>query len=444
MKERIASFKEVIKTNRELNFYISEINEKQIQVNPKGKLAHLCYAIKDNFSVQGTITTGGSKFLEDYVAPYNATVIDLLNEAGAIPLIKTNLDEFGLGGTGTYSFNGLVLNPFDAKRISGGSSSGSAVAVAIDACDFALGTDTGDSIRRPASFLGVIGYKPTYGLISRYGVLPYAPSFDHVGLFAKDVAIIQNVLEVIAKKDHKDFSCQDIQLDFKKPQKFKKIKVAILEDLLSDLDQPYIKLFYDSLAKIKDLEITKTTYGKEILNLIPSIYKIISYSEAVSCYQNMTGITFGKNLGGKNFEEIATKNRTEFFGKELKRRFVIGAFCTSEENYEELFLKSKKGRTLIINKANEILKKQDFIISLGASHIAPLVEDIINKKQTDKNADYYLQVANFGGYPSITLPMGKINSLPIGINIMGKINSDVELLAFAKQICSDLKEKNNV
>ena len=150
--------------------------------------------MKDNISLEDHLTTGGSSFLKNYITPYSATLIVLLSNEGAIPIAKSNLDEFGLGGTGTFSYNGDGINPYDEKRTTGGPSSGSAVAAAINACDFSTPTDTGDSIRRPASSLGVIGYKPTYGLISRHGVLPYSPSFDHVGLFSKHISIIQSVM----------------------------------------------------------------------------------------------------------------------------------------------------------------------------------------------------------------------------------------------------------
>ncbi len=441
MSKKIQIFQKKNEDNKKLNFYLSDIDYKNMKINKEGELSNFCYAVKDNISVMDSITTGGSSFLKNYISPYNATIIDLLNEAGAIPLIKTNLDEFGLGGTGTFSFNGNVINPFDSSRITGGSSSGSGVCVAIDGCDFALGTDTGDSIRRPASYLGVIGYKPTYGLISRYGVFPYAPSFDHVGLFSKKIKTIQMVMNVIAKKDFKDYTSQDSNIDFLNVKLKNNFKTLIIEDVLEGVNNEVLELFYNSLKKIKNIEIKKEKIGKDLLNLIPSTYKIISYSEAVSCYQNMTGINFGENLGGKDFLETATLNRTTFFGPELKRRFIIGSFCTSEENYEELFQKSKKIRTIIINKTNELLKNSDFIISLGASDIAPKLIDIKENKFKEKNADNYLQISNFGGYPSITIPMGYINKMPIGINIMGKLNSDDLLLEFANMVNQCLSDE---
>ncbi|MGL5246291.1 MAG: amidase family protein [Mycoplasmoidaceae bacterium] len=437
MKSRIENFKKIIDQNKKLNFIISDVNYEKIKIE-EGKLSNFCYVIKDNISLEGHLTTGGSSFLKNYIAPYSATIIELLNKEGAIPIAKSNLDEFGLGGTGTFSYNGDVLNPFDEKRITGGSSSGSAVAIAINACDFSLGTDTGDSIRRPSSFLGIIGYKPTYGLISRYGVLPYAPSFDHVGLFSKDIQIIQLVMSVIAKHDDKDFTSQDVNIDFLNKKENKNFNIAVLNETLNDVRKEVIDLFHYSLNKIKNVNIKKQDFDEKILKIIPSIYKIISYSEAVSCYQNMTGITFGENMGGKDFEEIATNNRTKNFGNELKRRFIIGSFCTSEDNYNDLFLKAKKIRTLVINAINKVFEKNDFIISLGASDIAPLNKDVKEKKVKDKLADNYLQIANFGGYPSITIPMGYVDKMPIGINIMGKLNSDSDLLFFAKKLIKDL------
>lgn len=437
MKNKIENFKKIIDKNKKLNFIISDVNYENIKIK-EGKLSKFCYIIKDNISLEDHLTTGGSLFLKNYISPYSATLIELLSNEGAIPIAKSNLDEFGLGGTGTFSYNGDVINPYDEKRITGGSSSGSAVAVAINACDFSIGTDTGDSIRRPGSYLGVIGYKPTYGLISRYGVLPYSPSFDHVGLFSKDISIIQSVMSVIAKHDDKDFTSQNIEIDFLKESENKKYNIAVLKQTFKDVRNEVVDLFNNSLNKIQNANIQQKDFEEKILKMIPLVYKIISYSEAVSCYQNMTGITFGENMGGKNFEEIATNNRTKNFGNELKRRFIIGSFCTSEDNYNDLFLKSKKIRTLVINETNKIFEKSDFIISLGSSDIAPLNKDIKENNAKDKLAEYYLQVANFGGYPSITIPMGYINEMPIGMNIMGKLNSDSKLLFFAKKIMNEL------
>lgn len=434
-----------LKKNKKLNAYLDLVeNYKYANDNPSSKLNKILYAVKDNINVKDTITTGGSLFFENYKSTYTATVVKLLDKAGAIPICKANLDEFGLGGTGLFSAYGDVINPLDETRIAGGSSSGSAVLVAKKIVSFALGTDTGDSIRMPASFLGVYGYKPTYGLVSRFGVFPYSPSIDHVGVFANSVEDIAIVMDVINQHDSNDFTSQDIKLDFLKDfdKVDNKVKVATLTNVVNLLNTKEKKLFISTLQKIsKEFQIYESSLPIELIHLIPVVYEILSYSEAVSCYQNIIGISFGKKGQGKTFEEKIIDTRTKNFGKELKKRFVLGSFTTLKEN-EKLLLKCKKIRRLIVDKAEELLKKYDFIIMPGASSIAPKVSDVKQNKTKPSDVDNYLQIANFGGFPSLTIPMGKIDNIPIGINIMGRINSDNKLLAFAKKIDSLIGEQN--
>lgn len=438
--ELLNSTYEKLEKNKSNNAYINLVkNYKYVVDNKQSLINKIPYAIKDNINALDTITTGGSLFFKNYVSPYSATVIDKLNLAGAIPVCKSNLDEFGLGGTGTFSSYGHVFNPNDKNRITSGSSSGSAVLVADGTLAFALGTDTGDSIRKPASYNGIVGYKPTYGLVSRFGVFPYSPSFDHVGVLTTSVTDAAIVSDFMIGYDELDFTSQKIETMnlYKNIDNIDdKIKICYFENVLEYVDNKVKDLFVNEiLSKIKNqYSIDKNNYSINLLKLVSSVYKIVSYSEAVSCYQNITGIPFGEKIEGKNFEESIIKTRSANFGKELKRRFVIGSYCTLEENYDDIFLKAKKIRTLIINEIESIFNKYDFVIMPGSSSIAPLIEDLNSKKYKDTIADDYLQIANFGGYPSITIPMGKIDNNPIGINIMGKINDDAKLLAFAKKI----------
>lgn len=426
-----------LEENKKLNAFLSLVkNYKYVKNNQSSNLNKILYAVKDNINVKDTITTGGSLFFENYKSPYSASVIKLLDNAGAIPICKTNLDEFGLGGTGLFSAYGDVLNPIDETRIAGGSSSGSAVLVAKKIVAFALGTDTGDSIRMPASFLGVYGYKPSYGLVSRFGVFPYSPSIDHVGVFANSVTDVALVMDVINEYDENDYTSQVTKIDFfKNINNFdKNVKVAYFDNVIQLLNQEEKKLFLESVKKISnEVVFNSETYPIDLIRLIPVVYEILSYSEAVSCYQNITGVPFGKKGTGNTFEEKIINTRTKNFGKELKRRFVLGSYVTLKEN-EDILLKCKKIRRLIVEKINEIFNKYDFIIMPGAGSIAPKVKDVKENKFNATDVDNYLQIANFGGFPSFTIPMGKINNMPIGINIMGKINSDAKLIAFANKI----------
>lgn len=435
-----------LKKNQDLNAYINLIDNFQFYLSTGSKkpLYGVPYAVKDNINIFKTVTTGGSKFFENYISPYNATVIDLLNEAGAIPIAKANLDEFGLGGTGTFSAYGHVYNPIDKNCITSGSSSGSAVLVAKKIVPFALGTDTGDSVRKPASYLGIVGYKPTYGLISRFGVFPYAPSLDHVGILSLTVADCFKVAKVICKHDKKDFTSQIIAdkiFNKNKIIKNKKFKVVIFDNLLKYMGIKEKEVFNTSLKKIESFcEIKKTSFDEKIINIVPSVYRIISYSEAVSCYQNITGIPFGKKTEGKTFEEKIIKTRSQNFGKELERRFIIGAYCNLSENYEDIFLKSKKYRNLVVLYTKKFLENVDFVIMPGSSSISPTIDNLKNKIHKDTCVDDYLQIANFGGFPSITIPMGKVGKFPIGLNIMGKINDDASLLHFTNDIFNVLNQ----
>ncbi|WP_027119906.1 Asp-tRNA(Asn)/Glu-tRNA(Gln) amidotransferase subunit GatA [[Mycoplasma] testudinis] len=399
-------------------------------------LAAIPYALKDNISTKHIVTTGGSKFLEHYVPPYDATVYKLLKEAGAILVAKTNLDEFGLGGTGSFSAYGVVSHPFKPKHIAGGSSSGSAVAVASGTVPFALGTDTGDSIRRPASLCGVVGYKPTYGLISRYGVFPYAPTFDHVGTFTRTIADAALVADRIIQYDPNDFTSQNINLKLfeallEPAGNYKIAYPANLEIFMEDHILTAWNQLKSLLTKNK-IELVPVELDLHLIQAIDPVYKILSYSEAASCYANLTGIPFGEQGSGENFEQKVMDARNKFFGDQLKRRFTIGAFATSKENFEKYYLKSKKVRAKIVAHINNILSQYDAFISLGASGFAPTIKDVLEDQVLPNIIDDCLQMANFGGLPSITLPFAKSNdNLDLGVNLTSKQFSDEKLLRIA-------------
>lgn len=405
--------------------------------NNQSPLNGVIYSLKDNVATKGVITTGGSQFLSNYIPQYDATVKTLLDQAGAICVSKDNLDEFGLGGTGLFSGFGLVHHPLDDKRISGGSSSGSACLVSQGVVPFAIATDTGDSIRKPASFQGIVGFKPTYGAISRYGVYPYAPSLDHVGILAHTVKDVATVFSIVAQPDENDMTSVDMSGDYIKnltPQK--QAKLVVLQDALDNMLPPEQKLFKAYLEKLtaQGFNLSYETFGEKLLQLIDPIYKAISYGEASTCWANLTGILFGNNNGGKNYEDIITTNRSEYFGRQLKRRFVIGSLVTSKEYYEEVFNASKKARTLLIKRVDELLGQYDAIIMPGASRIAPLIEDELNHKATCNICDDALQIANFAGLPSITIPAITYENMPVGINITGALKKDQQVLNIAQAI----------
>jgi aspartyl-tRNA(Asn)/glutamyl-tRNA(Gln) amidotransferase subunit A len=405
------------------------------------------YSLKDLISTKGLKTTGGSAFLKDYIPPYDATVYECLTKCNSILVSKSNNDEFGLGGTGLNSAFGKVHNVLDYERIVGGSSSGSVNEVAAGVVPFSIGTDTGDSVRRPASFTGVVGFKPTYGLISRYGVLPYAPSMDHLGIIASYVADVAIVAENVIKYDERDYTSQVIPDNnlFHNLTTIKKIKFAAIKNVEEYLGKGERDVYLQMLDKLKKAghDIVVIEIDKKIQKSLITIYRIITFAEACSCYANMTGIHFGLNSGGKDYEDILIKSRTSGFGLQLKRRFTIGAYITKAENFEPIYQRSKKIRTYLNNVTNDILNQCDALLLPGASSIAPKIDELLKKTYRSTYADDLLLLANFGGLPSITIPFATVQKMPFGVNITCKQYEDQKTLNVAYTLESLFAEEAN-
>jgi aspartyl-tRNA(Asn)/glutamyl-tRNA(Gln) amidotransferase subunit A len=357
--------------------------EEMIPNNKDNLLFGIPYSLKDNISTNGIRTTGGSKFLENYIPPYDATVYKLLKNTNAILVNKASLDEFGMGGTGLLSAYGYVHNIHDDKRITGGSSSGSVNQVASNMVVFSIGSDTGDSIRRTASFVGVVGYKPTYGLISRYGMLPYAPSLDCLGINSNNITDCAIVAQHIIKFDERDFSSQKINDSnfYNNLKKTQNISICVVKNIIPFLQQDVIAPYQKSIDILKShgCSIVEKEIPEKLLNAILPTYRTISYAESSSCYANLTGINFGLNEGGKTYEDMLLKNRTKGIGHEVKKRIVIGELLTNRDNFKDIFLRAKKVRTLLVNTYNSLLDGVDCLLLPSASSIAPLIEDVINK-----------------------------------------------------------------
>ncbi|AFQ03403.1 Asp-tRNA(Asn)/Glu-tRNA(Gln) amidotransferase subunit GatA [Mycoplasmoides genitalium] len=443
----LTSINAKIELNKSSNFLLKntvEIYSKKInKSDEKILLNNIPYVLKDNIATKDIVTTGGSLFLKNYLPPFSATVFELLEMNGALLVGKANMDEFGLGGTGSYSAFGVVHHPENSSLIAGGSSSGSAYAVAKDIVPFSIATDTGDSIRRPASICNVVGFKPTYGLISRNGVFPYAPSMDHVGIFAKFVSDIAIVSDVVIKHDKTDFSSQ------KSPdenQFFNELAIPFTRSIRFGYLKPLEKLFNKHLQKKwnnlkktleqKNYQLIPLDFDVELLKVIDSIYKIISYSEAVSCYSNLTGIVFGQKVfepnSPSNFDQTITRNRDQFLGKQLKRRFVIGAFATDEKNFEKYFEKAQKIKRVLVDNFLNLFSDVDFVLSPSASCFASTIEDIQANKPYTNIIDDFLQLANFAGSPSITIPwLVQTKDQTIGLSISANCFEDKKLLQIA-------------
>lgn len=401
------------------------------------------FAIKDNISTKGIVTCGSSDILKDYVPVFNATIVEKLLKAHAIPIGKTTLDELAMGGTGMTGHLGYTYNPYDKSHthLVGGSSCGSAAAVSAGIVPFALGSDTGDSIRKPASFAGLVGMKPTWGRISRYGVFPFAPSLDHVGFFTRCVEDSALLLSLLAGRDLKDATSSSKPVDDYTSllnTSIKGKKIAIVQEVVDSLtDQDVVAQFYKSVEELKKQGaiINVVHVDKKILLTFLPTYMIISCSEATSNNACLDGIKYGPRYGGDTYQEVMINARTKGFGKQVKRRFVLGNFALMKENMDELFLKAQKNRRMVVEIVNNILKDNDVIYVPAAPSIAPKFDATCDKLSDEYLiADNHLCIGNFAGIPSLTVPIGFKENMPYGANVMGKPFFESEVYQVANAI----------
>lgn len=456
-----------IVTSKELIDYsknkINEINNKynaynlvlspDEENNMTSVLSGIPYAMKDNISTKGIRTTACSNTLKDYMPIYDATVYEKLKKAGAIMIGKTNMDELAMGGTGLTGNAGIVKNPFDEERITAGSSAGSAVSVATKTVPFAIGTDTGDSIRKPAAYTGVVGYKPSYGLISRYGLFAFASSLDTIGVITNstlDAATVVNEIKGFDEKDMTSISDMD-EINFTDDfEKLKSKKLFYIKEIIDEskyTNPNTLKIIKDfknllNTLKSRGYEIYEESIDETLLKALKPVYTSISCAEATSNDSNLTGISFGHRENGENALDVIKNFRTKNFSSLIKRRFVIGSFILQKENQEKYFINAKKVRRIVVNMFNELFNKYDGLILPAQSDIAPKICDTTDEMGKDENVlDNHLVIGNFGGYPSITLPYNKLNGMPVGINITSGYKNDSYMLAIANDIEKVIKEE---
>ena len=412
-------------------------------------LCGIPYGLKDNFSTSGILTTGSSNILKDYVPVYDSTVYKKLKKAGATLVGKTVLDELAMGGTGTTGHTGIVRNPWDKERQIGGSSAGSAACVALGITPFSIGSDTGDSVRKPAAYGGIVGFKPTYGRISRYGMFAFASSLDHVAMFTRNVKDAAIVTDVLKGKDEYDMvtinddgKCyvDSLEDDIKGRKLFYIKEICDKEfytdcedaDLMTSLDE-----FHSFIGKCRDLgfEVNGVSIDRALIEAIKPVYDVISCAEATSNNANLTGIQFGPRPDASSYQEIMMKARTEGFSELIKRRFVLGSYILQKENQEKLFLNAQRVRRLIVDKINELFKMYDGLILPAAGGGAPRFDETSEKLSSRfLLLENHLAIGNFGGFPSITIPYGMVDGMPIGINITGRVKEDDLVLNMAHKI----------
>ena len=454
--------KESIKKSHEVqdkyNAFITIIDDAKKKEVTDNLLSGIPYGVKDNYSTKDVLSTGGSNTLNDYIPFFNATAFDNLEKCGAIMVNKTNMDEFGMGGTGTTSYTGITLNPWDRNRMCAGSSSGSACAVASGVYPYALGTDTGDSIRKPAAYCGIVGYKPTYGMISRYGVFAFASSLDHCGVLTRnvpDAAICVDGMKGIDYHDMTSWDSKKLEL-YKslngnvKGKKLCYIKeytdISLFPNANEELKK-HLENFKDKIELCKKLgmDVEEVSVDVKLLKAVSSTYRVISCAEATSNMSNLTGIVFGPRQTGNSYEEMMRNYRTKGFSPLIKRRFVIGSYVLQEENKERYFFNAGRVRRLLVDKWKELFQKYDAVIlPVGrgpALHFDASLDDY------DKDSEYLednLQIGNFGGFPSITIPSGFILDMPVGLNITGNVYDDCNVLNIAYAMENAMEYKNQI
>ncbi|MBE8540122.1 Asp-tRNA(Asn)/Glu-tRNA(Gln) amidotransferase subunit GatA [Geoglobus acetivorans] len=424
-----------------LNAYITVTEDYALKLaenfdngKKEGKLAGIPIAIKDNISTEGVRTTCASRMLENYTPPFDAHVVERLKKEGAIIIGKTNMDEFGMGTTTENSYFGVVRNPHDTKRVAGGSSGGSAAAIAGNETVLALGTDTGGSIRCPASFTGVYGLKPTYGLVSRYGLIAYANSLEQIGPMAGSIDDLGLLLEVIAGRDDRDST--NAGREFTYSPVSKKFRVGVIEEMQANAEvKEHFDSFVETLRKFADVEFVSLPSLKYAL---PAYY-IIAMSEASSNLARYDGVRYGFSLENlDSWSRYFSKVRAEGFGTEVKRRIMMGSYALSAGYYGKYYLKALKVRTLVIEDFRRAFEKFDVLISPTMPSTAFRIGEIADPV-TMYMADVNTTPINLAGLPALSMPIGESSGLPVGLQVIGNYFEENSVLGFAKAV-----EKNEV
>jgi aspartyl-tRNA(Asn)/glutamyl-tRNA(Gln) amidotransferase subunit A len=426
------------------------LDEKRKAGHPPGKLHGVIVGIKDIICYKDHPVSAASKMLEGFISIYNATVVEKLIKEEAIIIGHLNCDEFAMGSTNENSAYGNVLNAMDETRVPGGSSGGSAVAVQAGLCMVSLGSDTGGSVRQPADFCGIIGLKPTYGRISRYGLIAYASSFDQIGIFAKTLPDIALTLEVIAGNDGSDSSSSALPLSGLSEaldlqgSAVPRFKAAYFKEALEHegLD-PEIKAgFRDSLEKIKKAGHSVEAIDFEYLDYIVPAYYVLSTAEASSNLSRYDGVKYGKSSKNDRIElrEFYKKNRSRGFGKEVKRRILLGTFVLSSGYYDAYFTKAQQVRKLLVDRTNLIFKDFDIILL----PVSPTTAFKIGEKTEDPIsmylADIYTVYANLAGIPALAIPLFRhTNGMPFGVQVMTNRFKELSLIQFSHSIMQQYK-----
>lgn len=449
-------FEDAKKQQKRLNAFVTitqdQVNQqlKNFQFDENNLLSGVAFVAKDNYSTKGIKTTASSRMLENYEPIYDAHVISKLKAKDCMMIGKSSMDELAMGGTNKSALTGPVSNPYDVTRISGGSSGGSAALVASGLIPFALGSDTGDSIRKPAGYCGVVGFKPTWGRISRYGVIPYASSLDHVGAFTRSVEDMAIVIEALAGRDDRDMtsSYKEVEPYYTNlTDQVQDKKIAVIQEIYEQISNQAIKANFDQMIQTyRDLgcQVDFVHFDKTLLKALLPTYTIIANSEATSNHACLDGVKYGTRVDASSPDEVMIASRTNGFGDHIKRRFILGNLALATENQEKMFRKAQRVRRLIVNELNKIYEDYDLVLTPTAGHIAAKIDDESEDRLTDEYLilENHLALGNFAGTPSLTLPCGFVEDMPIGINIMGKLFEEQTVLNASYALEKQLNLKN--
>ncbi len=436
LKELIAHYFKQIEKYQHLNafneVFFDSANQQAEEIQTKiekgegGKLAGMVIGIKDNICYKDHEVTASSKMLEGFVAPYSATVVQRLLKEDAIIIGRLNCDEFAMGGSNETSYFGTVKNAIDEERVAGGSSGGSAVAVQADMCLAALGTDTGGSVRQPAAFCGNIGFKPTYGRISRYGVIAYASSFDQVGTLTSSVSDAALLLEVLAGADNNDSTVSSLSV----PQytahlsQGGKNKIAVLKETIESdaLDAETKQAILLAIEKFKADGHEVEYVSFDLLDYLVPTYYILTTAEASSNLSRYDGVHYGyRNTQAQSLNQLYKSSRAEGFGEEVKRRIMLGAFVLSAGYYDAYYQKAQKVRRLIRERIEELFKTYDVLVSPVAPTPAFKIGENVQDPLVMYMADIYTVLASLAGLPAVAIPLGNNRAgLPLSIQLMAK------------------------
>jgi len=419
----------------EKNIENAKNSDKRFENNEStGVLDGIPIAIKDNINIKGELTTCSSKMLSNYRSPYNATVIEKLNNENVLYTGKTNLDEFAMGSSTENSAFGLTKNPWNTDYVPGGSSGGSAASVSARSSIAALGSDTGGSIRQPAAFCGLVGFKPTYGTVSRYGLIAFASSLDQIGPITKNVDDARIIYNAISGHDNLDATSIDnnqINIPFDKSAKIGIIK-ELMEDGISDESRNEVSKVLESLKKqgyqIKEVSLP-------LIKLSISIYYLIAPAECSANLARFDGVRYGLRVEGKTSYEMMQNTRAEGFGDEVKRRILLGTYALSAGYYDEYYGKALRARKKMIDEFSNIFKDVDYLISPTTPTAAFKAGEKTSNPLEMYMSDLCTIPANLAGLPSISIPTGLTKeNLPLGVQIMSKPLTDLSLLSFSEII----------